>query len=415
MHPTCSNSSELPFDCLRIIHKKIDGLTLTKKDFSTIIHAISCHRLSDVQIAAFLTACTSNKLSESETIYLTKTMIDVGRRLHWKEKIIVDKHCVGGVAGNRVTPILVAIVASAGLIIPKTSSQAITSPAGTADTMGVLTNVALSAEEIHDVVSKTGGCFAWGGHTDISPVDDLLIQIERKLDLNYDSQLIASILSKKIAAGATHVLIDIPVGKDIKVQTRKKALFLKSHFEAVSRSFGLNVHIMISNGNTPIGNGIGPALEAADVLDVLRNTSSAPRQLKEKACRMANILFKMVGTKQDAAQILSSGKAWDKFQEICHAQGGPLHSIPEATFQETLHSAESKKILTISNKDVIEISKLAGAPKHIEAGVYLHVHVGDNVKKGAPLITIHARTEENLKQALIYASKSTMRNGGHSW
>ena len=216
MRPTCDLSPEFHFDALRIIHKKIKGAELTKKDFSTIINAVSCHHLSDIHIAAFLTACASNGLLEIETIHLAKAMVNVGKKLRWKQKTIVDKHCIGGVAGNHVTPILVSIVASAGLVIPKTSSQAITSPAGTADTMGVLTNVALSSEQIHSVVQKTGGCLAWGGHTDISPVDDMLIKVERKLDLDYDSQLIASILSKKIAVGSTHVLIDIPVGRDVR-------------------------------------------------------------------------------------------------------------------------------------------------------------------------------------------------------
>lgn len=403
MHPVCEISPELPFDCLRIIHKKIAGTELLKKELFTIIDAIYCDRLSDIHIAAFLTACASRRLLETETIHLTRAMVDVGERLYWKPKIVVDKHCIGGLAGNRTTPIIVAIVASAGLLIPKTSSQSITSPSGTADTMGVLTNVALSSEKIRAVVEQTGGCLVWGGHANISPVDDLLIQVERQLDLDYDSQLIASILSKKIAIGATHVLIDIPVGRDVKVKTRKHALCLKLHFEIVARAFGLHIHVMITDGSTPVGNGIGPAIEAADILRVLRNESDAPKQLQEKACCMANVLFKMVNVKRDAYQILESGQAWDKFQEICGAQEGPIRTIPEASFQHTLYVHQSKKITVIRNADIVTIAKLAGAPLHPEAGVYLHAHVGDNVTKGAPFITIHARTEANLEQALRYA------------
>lgn len=414
MRQICEASPEIPLDCLRIIHKKIKGLELHKKELFTIINAIYCNRLSDVHIAAFLTACAAKTLLETETIHLTRAMISVGERLYWNRKIVVDKHCIGGLAGNRTTPIIVAIVASAGLLIPKTSSQSITSPSGTADTMAVLTDVALSSERIRFVVEKTGGCLVWGGHANISPVDDLFIQIERQLDLDYDSQLIASILSKKIAVGATHVLIDIPVGRDVKVKNRKHALFLKSHFEIVARTFGLNIHVIITDGSTPIGNGIGPAIEAADILRILKNEPNAPKQLREKACRMANALFKMVHVKQDAYQILSSGQAWDKFQEICNAQGGPIRTIPIASFQHTLHTQHAKQIKTIRNGDIVTIAKLAGAPLHQEAGVYLHVHVGDNVKKGAPLITIHARTEANLNQALKYA-KTTMWHGGDCW
>ncbi|MEK7654693.1 MAG: thymidine phosphorylase [Pseudomonadota bacterium] len=405
MRPICEICPVIPLDCLRIIHKKINGLELHKKELFTMINAIYCDRLSDIHIASFLTACAANTLLETETIHLTRAMVDVGDRLHWKRKIVVDKHCIGGLAGNRTTPILVAIVASAGLLIPKTSSQSITSPSGTADTMSVLTNVALSSEKICTVVAQTGGCFVWGGHANISPVDDILIQVERQLALDYDSQLIASILSKKIAIGATHVLIDIPVGRDVKVKNRKHALFLKSHFEIVARAFGLQIHVMITDGSTPVGNGIGPAIEAADILRVLRNEPDAPKQLKEKACCMANAIFKMVHAKHDACQILESGQAWDKFQEICNAQGGPIRSIPVASFQRTLYAQQEKKITVIRNSDIVAIAKLAGAPLHPEAGVYLHAHVGNTVKKGEPLITIHARTEENMKHAMAYINQ----------
>lgn len=414
MHPVYEIPPELPLDCLRIIHKKIAGTELLQQELCTIINAIYCDRLSDIHIASFLTACAASKLLETETIHLTRAMMDVGERLQWKRQIVVDKHCIGGLAGNRTTPIIVAIVASTGLLIPKTSSQSITSPSGTADTMGVLTDVALSSDRIRAVVDQTGGCLVWGGHANISPVDDLLIRIERQLDLDYDSQLIASILSKKIAVGATHVLLDIPVGRDVKVKNNKQALFLKSHFEIAARAFGLHIHVMTSDGSTPIGNGIGPALEAADVLRVLRNEHDAPKQLKEKACCMANALFKMVHKKHDAYQILESGQAWDKFQEICNAQGGAIHPIPVAPFQHTLCAHHAKRIATIRNADVVTIAKLAGAPLHVEAGVYLHVHVGDNVRKGAPLMTIHARTAENLERALKYAN-AALWHGGDCW
>ena len=210
---------------------------------------------------------------------------------------------------------------------------------------------------------------------------------------------------KKIAVGATHILIDIPVGRDVKIRTRKQALCLKSHFEIVARAFGLNLHIIVSDGNTPIGNGVGPAIEASDILKVLRNEPGASKQLKEKACRMANMLFKMAHAKQDAHQILESGRAWEKFQEICNAQGGPIRKIPVAPLQHTFYASRSKRITALRNVAVVAIAKLAGAPLHPESGVYLHVHTGDNVKKGAPLITIHARTLENLEQAMAYATE----------
>ncbi len=405
MRPVCEISPEIPFDCLEIIHKKIRRKELTKKELSLIIDAIYCDRLSDIHIAGFLIACAVSPLSNQEIIYLTQAMINIGQKIKWDRKVVVDKHCVGGVAGNRTSPIIVSIIASTGLYIPKISTQAITSPAGTADTMGVLTNVELSIDQIRTVVEKTSGCLAWGGHTNISPVDDLLTHIERQLDLDYDSQLVASILSKNIAVGATHVLIDIPVGKGIKVKTKKHALTLKSYFENISRAFNINTEVIITEGTKPIGKGIGPALEAKDILYVLKNDHRAPEDLINKACTMANKVFKMVNAKEDAYEILRSGKAWEKFQEICMAQGGPIKDIPEANFQYVLCATNNMQIKKISNHHIVNISKLAGAPKYVESGVYLHVNVKDTVKSGQPLLTIYGHSQEHLDEAVLYATQ----------
>src|SRR5690349_5728888 len=150
-------------------------------------------------------------------------MIDGRQRLQGESSPIVEQHSGVGLPGNRTTPIVVAIVAACGLTIPKTSSRAITSPAGTADTMEVLAPVDLTLEHMRRVVESEGGCIVWGGAMALSPADDILIQVERPLDFDGDGQLTASILSKKIAAGSTHLLIDMPVGATAKVRTPESA------------------------------------------------------------------------------------------------------------------------------------------------------------------------------------------------
>jgi thymidine phosphorylase len=255
-------------------------------------------------------------------------MVEVGERLAWTIKPIVDKHSVGGLPGNRTTPIIVAIVAAHGLTMPKTSSRAITSPAGTADTMETLAPVDLDITAIRRVVEKESGCIAWGGAVRLSPADDILIRIERALDIDSEGQLVASVLSKKIAAGASHLVLDVPVGPTAKVRSAAAAEALVRRFSDVAALFGIETRTVLSDGAQPVGRGIGPALEARDVLAVLQQAPNAAEDLRERACRLAGALLELGNRASPgegaglAAVTIADGRAWAKFQRICEAQGG---------------------------------------------------------------------------------------------
>ena len=218
---TVTHAKSIP--SLSFVRSKIYGNTLSGGDFCEIIKDITLGRYSDIHISSFLTACAVGRLSAQEIVDLTKAMVEAGDRLSWPSDIVVDKHCVGGLPGNRTTPIIVSIVAAFGLTMPKTSSRAITSPAGTADTMEVLTPVELDVLTLQNVVKKEKGCIVWGGSVALSPADDMMIRVEKALDLDSEGQLVASVLSKKIAAGSTHVLIDIPIGLTAKVRSQAMA------------------------------------------------------------------------------------------------------------------------------------------------------------------------------------------------
>lgn len=213
-------------------------------------------------------------------------MVDAGELLSWNADIVLDKHSVGGLPGNRTTPIIVQIIAALGLTMPKTSSRAITSPAGTADTMETMAPVELATADICRVVEQEGGCIVWGGAIKLSPADDILIRIERALDLDSEGQMIASVLSKKIAAGSTHLMLDIPVGPTAKVRSQQAAEALSAGLMAVADAFGIKTKVIAGDGTQPIGRGIGPALEANDVLAVLQCAPTAPRNPCARFTRM---------------------------------------------------------------------------------------------------------------------------------
>jgi len=399
-------------ESLSAVRKKIYGHTLNRTELERIVEDINAHRYSDIEISSFLSICAGGRLNLDEIIYLTKAMVDCGHRLEWAgEQKVFDKHCIGGIPGNRTTPLVVSIVSAAGLLIPKTSSRAITSPAGTADTMEVLTRVDLDIREMKAVVETTGACLAWGGAVNLSPADDLLIRIERALDLDGEGQLIASVLSKKIAAGSTHTVIDIPVGATAKVRNKIDADRLSYLFTQVGQACGLQVRCVITDGSRPIGMGIGPVEEARDLLAVLQGRDNLPSDLLERAILLSGHLFDLAlgcglkAGKQKAVEIVKSGRAWQQFKKIVDAQGG-MEELPRAEFVYTVNAREGGRIYSIDNRRLARLAKLAGAPISASAGLRLRAKVGDILAENQPMFELYCETEGELEYALEYYQKN---------
>lgn len=396
-----------PVSSLGYVRAKVYGHRLTDENFRAICRDIVEGRWADVHIAAFLAACGGERLNGEEVASLTRAMRDVGQTIDWGRRPVMDKHCVGGLPGNRTTPLVVSIVAANGLCIPKTSSRAITSPAGTADTMGVLTRVDLDLEEIRSVVEAHGGCFVWGGRADLSPADEILNRVERSLDLDSEGQMVASVMSKKAAAGSSDVLIDIPVGQTAKVRSDKAASALTELFEGVAGGLNMGLRVVQTDGQQPVGRGIGPALEARDVLAVLRRDAGAPVDLAERSVLLAGHLLEMGGVCSEgegpsrARETLESGEAMNKFRDICEAQGA-LREPPTAPYQVPVTASRRGVVKRIDNRRIARVAKLAGAPEDPAAGLDLHVRIGDTVEEGDPLFTIHAESRGERDYALDY-------------
>jgi thymidine phosphorylase len=398
-----------PVDSLSHVRAKVYGGRLDDAALTAIVRDVADRKYSDIHLSAFITACAGDRLDTRETIALTRAMVAVGERISWGRTPIVDKHCVGGLPGNRTTPIVVAIVAAAGLTMPKTSSRAITSPAGTADTMETLAPVDLDITTMRRVVEREGGCIVWGGAMRLSPADDILIRVERPLDLDSEGQMVASILSKKAAAGSTHVVIDIPVGATAKVRSIDAAQALTTMMSDVGRPLGLEVRVVTTDGSQPVGRGIGPALEARDVLAVFQNRPDAPSDLRDRAIRLAGELLQIAGVAtggeglRQSREILDSGRAWRKFQVICEAQGG-MRSPPKAQHTHVVAAERAGRIVRIDNRRLARVAKLAGAPKAPAAGLEFHTPLETVVERGQPLFTVHAEAQGELAYALAYVS-----------
>ncbi len=391
---------------LKIIHKKLNRKRLSYKEMHTLVFDIAKHRINDLELAFFIASAFDKKnFSKEEVYYLTKAISETGEMMKFG-KVVADKHSTGGIPGNRVSPIIVAIVASHGITIPKTSSRAITSAAGTADTMEVLAPVSFSLGEIKKIVKKTNGCLIWGGALRLAPADDRFIKITRRLGLEPYSKMVASIMSKQVATGINHLIIDMPIGPTAKISNAKDVQFVKNLFLYLSKRFNIKIKIVSQKTMGPIGKGVGPCLEARDVMRVLQQKENRPEDLEKKAVQLAGDLLELVGKakkgegKRLALESLKSKNAFKKMQEIIKAQGGnsgiDSEKIPLGKITYELKSVQNGLIQSIHNKNLNKICRLLGTPLTKEAGVYLNKSVGEKVKKKDVLCTFYTDSEQRL-------------------
>lgn len=397
-----------PSKSLFFIKKKLIGKALSRYEINEIIRDVASSSLSESEIALFVSAMYEKGMNMKEIIYLTEAILKTGEIMKLTGRYIVDKHSIGGVPGNCVTPIIVPICAVAGLIFPKNSSRAITSAAGTADVIETIADVEFNVKELKKIVKKTGACMVWGGSLKIVPADSKIIKVEKTLNIDPEAQLLASIMSKKLAVGSKYIIIDIPYGKTAKV-SEKRARILKRKFDYLGKYFHKKLKCLITDGNQPIGNGIGPALELIDVIKVLDPEQTGPKDLESKALLLAGTLLEMTGKAKKgdgvriAQEILHSGKAYEKFKEIIKAQNGNLKKIKLGDFKEDIHSKKKGKVIEINNKLINFLARLAGSPVDKYSGIYLHKHVGDEVKKREKILTVYCESKHRLNEAVNFA------------
>lgn len=385
---------------LQHIKNRLKGRQLTDEEIHEIVKDVVEGNLSEIEIASFVMALNNFGLNLFEAAGLANAMVQTGQHLNLGKNPILDKHSIGGCVGDKTTMLLVPIVAAAGFTMPKTSSRAITSAAGTADKAEVLMPVDLDIEEIQDVVNKTNGCIVWGGALKLAPADDIFVQVEYPLAI--DPLMLPSIIAKKKAVGATHIVIDIPTGRGTKVKTIGDANLLAKDFIQLGKKLGIEVRCAITYGEQPIGYSVGAALEAKEALEVLMRAKNVP-ELVDKVTDIAGILFDMVGKpygKQMAMEILKSGKAEEKMREIIMEQGGHHEIKPDdiqiGEFGLDITTDKSGYLLWLDNNGLIELARAAGSPKDKGAGVKLYKKVGDSAKKGDRLLTVYAEKSRKL-------------------
>jgi putative thymidine phosphorylase len=391
------------------IKKKMNGMALSQEEINEIIKDVVDNSLAEAEISLFISSMYEKGMNMKETIYLINAILHSGKilKLNLKNKLVADKHSIGGIPGNRTTPIVVSICAAAGIVMPKSSSRAITAPAGTADVIETIAKIEFPMKELERIIKKTGAFLIWGGSLEIVPADEKIISIEKMLNIDPEAQLLASIMSKKLASGAKYILIDIPYGRTAKV-TREKALNLGKKFEYLGKHFHKVLKVVLTKGDEPIGNGIGPVLEIIDIKKVLSRSEDAPKDLEKKSLFLSGEILEMTGKAKKgqgiilAKQILDSGKAFKKFQDIIEAQKGSLNHLKFAKFKKDITVMKNVKIAEIDNKKINSLGRITGCPIDKSAGLYLYKHVGDKLEKGDKIITLYAESKSRLRDALKF-------------
>ncbi|MDD5040520.1 MAG: thymidine phosphorylase [Patescibacteria group bacterium] len=395
---------------IEAIRKKLLGEELSYQEMRSIISDIVHHKLGKVETTYFVASSFVKEFSDNELYFMTKAMAETGETLKFPGKVIADKHSVGGVAGNRTTMVVVPIVASLGVVIPKTSSRAITSPAGTADTMEVLANVSIPLDQVQQIIKKINCCLIWGGSFRLAPADDYIIRVQHSLRLEPLDKMVVSIMAKKIAMGVTHLVVDLPYGTNVKVPTRERAISVKTHFEYLAKRFGIKIEVVLTETSEPVGRGIGPALEARDVLRVLQQKDYRPSDLQKKSVRLAAKLLELAGKAKPgkghmmAVEALSSGKAWKKMQEIITAQGGnpdvDSEDLTMAAMRSRCYAPYNGKVLEVDDEMIDQVARILGAPHEKLAGIYINKHVNQRIRKGERLYTLYAQSQDRIDLAL---------------
>lgn len=405
-------SNEKQLSAIKSIQKKLLGKRLTYREIYALMEEITHRRLSDILMTYFVASSFKEGYSSEELYYFTKAMVATGNRFHFKG-IVADKHSTGGVAGTRTTMIIVPIIAAAGIKIPKISSRAITSPSGTADTMEVLAKVNLTAKEVTKIIEKVGGCIAWNEYLKIAPADDVIIKVEEPLSIESFDKIIISVMAKKVAIGATHLVLDVPVGKTMKIRHFHDADKVREKFKELAHRFRMKVVFDVNETLEPAGRGVGPALEARDVLYILEQKPERPLKLEAKALRLAGKLLDLCfadlkvkkSGEDEARRILTTGLALKKFREIIKAQQGDdqisSSTLKIKSHKLEVHSPKSGKIREINNYNLNALAKILGAPFDKFAGIYLFKKIDEFVEKNEPIMQFYASDKYRLKEGEV--------------
>jgi pyrimidine-nucleoside phosphorylase len=403
-----------------VIARQRDGVMLSAEEIDFMVQGYTQGRIPDYQIAAWLMAIVLRGMDRQETIDLTMAMVRSGEQLDLREiaPFVADKHSTGGV-GDKTTLVVAPLVAAAGIKLGKMSGRGLGFAGGTLDKLesvpGFRTD--LSTEEFRSQLLEIG-LVVTGQTAGLVPADGKLYALRDVTATVSSLPLIASsIMSKKIAAGANGIVLDVKVGQGAFMQTEEEALDLATLMVYIGTKMGRKVRAAISDMTQPLGNAVGNALELREAVDTLHG--GGPKDFRRHCLIIGSQLVVLAGAVQDAEaaqreleHVLDTRQAWTKFREWIAAQGGDvdvlddLDRLPQARFVRELPAPRDGYVAGLDAREIGLTSMLLGGGRAKKGdaidhavGVVLQAKVGDRVEKGEPLMTVHANDEGKLAGA----------------
>ena len=414
------NSAAQSFRAIDVIRKKRDGVELTRHEIEALVNAYTAGDVPDYQVSAWLMAVVLRGMTRPETAALTDAMLRSGEVLDLSALPAkkVDKHSTGGV-GDKTSLVLAPLAAAAGVAVPMISGRGLGHTGGTLDKLEAIPgfNVNLSVTDFRRVL-ETCGCAMIGQTAEIAPADRKLYALRDVTGTVESPYLIcASIMSKKLAEGIDALVLDVKTGSGAFMKSEKDAEFLAELMVETGERMGKHVIALITDMDQPLGNMIGNALEVVEVVDILRG--AGPEDLRELCLHLAGWMLYLGGAsksvaegKQISAQLISSGKALERFRKMVELQGGDIRSIddpkklPQARHTTTVLSASEGYIASMQCEQIGTACVILGGGRERKedsvdpaVGIVLHKKVGDRIAAGEPIATVHYNEESRADRA----------------
>ncbi len=395
---------------IQAIRKKLLGEKINKEEIEAIVEDIQNNKLSDLALAYYTATSFFYKADIDELVYTTKATAYTWDMYRFPG-IVASKYCIGWVSWNETTMIVVPLLASLGITVPKTFSKSITSPAATGECVEVLMQSELKKADIVRLVEEHGCCLAWNGNLNLAPANDRIIKVSAPIGIEPYARMISSIMAKNYAMGVSHCLIDIPVGPTAKVTNQKDAKKMAKRFKTIGNALGIKTEATITKAIQPIWNWVWAVLQVREVLRILQQHPERAHDLEEKALDLAAQLLVLCwvttfykSAYKMAKDQLVSGKAWEKMRDVIRAQNGKNPDINSEELELWQHSFEvyapaDWKVKAIDMKHLNMVARMLWAPSDLTAWIYLCKKLGDKVKKGEIIMICYGYSESKLWMA----------------
>lgn len=416
---------------IEIIDKKRRGLTHTQEEINTLVSMMESGKAHDYQISAWLMAVCINGLDMDETTWLTQAFVNSGKKMDLSEAggVVVDKHSTGGV-GDKTTLALIPMLATAGVKVAKLSGRGLGFTGGTIDKLEAIPNfkTSLSGIEFVEQIQKLGMAIS-SQTADLAPADGKMYALRDVTATVASIPLIAaSVISKKIAAGADVIVLDIKYGKGSFMETLEEAKILAFTCREVGKRLGRSISTVISAMNQPLGYAIGHSLEVIEIVNLLKG--QGPQDLEDLCVRLGGVALVCAGSaptleaaEESLRKALHDGSALAKFKELVKAQKGDVAAIddfsllPQPDRVVMIPATDTGYVSNIDALEVAKAAKMVGAgrltkdsPINLGVGAVLRKKAGDPVKPGDTLVELYAGDQDHrdalavLKGAFSYSS-----------